>query len=84
MNREGFLQWIFSRKWVRYLGNVSFSFFLYHVLALMLARFLLKRLGLADASFYVPLHLVSALAISLALSSLSFALVEKRYFRARN
>lgn len=81
LHREGFLQWLFSRPWIRYLGNVSFSFYLFHILSLIMSHVLLDRLGLVNSSLFELLHLLVALSITLALATLSFALVEKRYFR---
>lgn len=83
LHRDGFLQWLFSRPWMRYLGNVSFSFYLYQIPALMMARTLLTRLEMTNSSYFALLFFVVAIITLLAMATLSFNLVEKRYFRRK-
>jgi peptidoglycan/LPS O-acetylase OafA/YrhL len=84
---RGFLNKLFCLAPVRMLGNVSYSFFLLHALALIVV---VDHVGPLTTSVGEPLRLLLLMAASFLLAALaaicSYCIFERRYFerRARN
>lgn len=80
----GFLNWIFSRPWLRFIGNVSFSFYLVHATVIDIVFFLYRQTSMEyrrDDCLIVGA--IVCLGVSLLAATLIYYLVERRYFTAR-
>lgn len=80
----GFLNRMFQNCWLRYLGNISYSFYLMHGLAIELVTGHLAK-GLVEYGIAVYLVVTFGLALLLAVvfSTALFLLTEKPYFSRR-
>jgi peptidoglycan/LPS O-acetylase OafA/YrhL len=81
--RMGWLEW----KPIHYLGSVSYGFYMYHSLAIVFALYLFNKTGLGVGSFWgigsdIALYVV-ATGIGVALSALSYELLERRMARLK-
>jgi len=78
---DGFLNRLFRIRWFRYLGNISYSFYLMHGLAIELV---MGHLAEGFVEFGIAVYLVAtfglALLLAVALSTVLFLLTEKPYF----
>lgn len=81
----GFLNKIFSLKPLRYLGNISYSFYLVHVTAIAVVfGYVLKLLELQAGLSSLLLLLIGSFALATSISILLFVLVERLYFRHKS
>jgi exopolysaccharide production protein ExoZ len=78
---RGVLFKLFTLKPLRYFGNISFSFYLFQILSIMIARPIVNQLGLDSILLYFICHMVLSLGISSALATATFIVLEKPYFR---
>lgn len=80
----GFLNRIFRTRWLRYMGNISFSFYLMHGLAieLVMVHFTNIFSGLNGVFFFVTTF-GFALVLGIGLATGLFLLTEKPYFTRR-
>ena len=69
VNGKGLLQWMFDRGPLRYLGKISFSFYLWHPCVLMVLRN--TELGLPDAAVFWLMF-----CLTVALAHTSYRLIE--------
>lgn len=79
-NGHGFLNKLFSLKILRYFGNISFSFYLYHLLALRITAAALTYFNITRFTEFAIGYFIGGLGIALLLSSVSFWLFERPYF----
>lgn len=78
---QGFLNKVFSIKPFRYLGNISYSFYLMHPLAIMIVMQFLVRPNQWSASIINQvLFLLTTLVLSWLLATGLFLIAEKPYF----
>jgi len=76
-------RWVAWRPW-RYLGNISYSFYLVHGLGIELAMNVHRSGGAGlGGPIYLVTTLVSSLVIGLALATVLFLVAEKPYFTWR-
>lgn len=80
---EGWLNRIFSNKWLRYFGNISFSFYIYHPLGLGIAHLALDGYERLTDIGYLVLFTAVSFGTSLVLATLSYVGVERLYFTSR-
>lgn len=80
INGHGMLNRIFSLRPLRYLGNISFSFYLYHTLGLKIAASILKALSVTGFVPYAISYFLIGFSLALVLATLSFWLLERPYF----
>ena len=83
---DGFLNTIFQAKWLRYMGNISYSFYLMHGLAIELIMVTLSPVfsGMGQGIYFATTF-CAALLLGIVFSTLLFLLTEKPYFtRKRN
>jgi exopolysaccharide production protein ExoZ len=78
---DGFLSKIFQFKWLRYMGNISYSFYLMHGLAIELIMVNLAPIftGMGKIMYFTTTFF-SALLLGIVLSTILFLLTEKPYF----
>lgn len=81
LNVKGALSCLFSNQIMRYLGNISFSFYIFHPLGLMLSRDALVLLDISNNNVYFLFYFLFSFVISLFLSMLCFVFIEKQYFK---
>jgi peptidoglycan/LPS O-acetylase OafA/YrhL len=81
---SGWLNRLFSNPILRYLGNISFSFYIYHPLALRLTHSILDKLGNWSNDIYLIGLTIISLTLSLVFAALSYVLIERLYFTARH
>lgn len=81
LHGNGVLSRVLSLAPVRYFGNISFSFYLFHLLGLSVSRDILALLGIQNDWVYFSLYCFLSFTISFALSALCFVFVEKQYFK---
>lgn len=81
---DGFLNKLFQLKWLRYMGNISYSFYLMHGLAIELVMVNLSPVfsGMGKG-MYFAMTFCAALLLGIVLSTLLFLLTEKPYFTRR-
>jgi len=84
INSQGWLARFFSLKALRYFGNISFSFYLFHPLGLTISHEIIISANVQNNYAYFVLYFIFSLLISLALSILCFSFVEKQYFKNKN
>lgn len=78
---KGFLNRFFSILPLRWLGNISYSFYLMHILGVQIVIYMFPLLsGLYEPIFLAVTFLLS-FAISVAISTLLFVVAERPYFR---
>lgn len=73
------LSGLLTSRPIQNLGQMAYSIYLSHMLVIVLSLALLNRLGLAASPVSAPLLLVMALIGTLAVSTVSFRLVEKPF-----
>lgn len=83
INSNGILARILSKKPLRYFGNISFSFYLFHLLGLTASRGVLSRFQIESDYIFFGLYFALSFLIAFCLSALCFAFVEKQYFSNR-
>src|SRR5262249_28865838 len=83
LHSRGVLYRLFSLRPLRFLGNISYSFYLLQPVGLLIARTAIAPLHLSGYSWLLAL-VVSGFAATIALASASFALLERPYFRFRH
>jgi exopolysaccharide production protein ExoZ len=78
---DGFLNTIFQIKWLRYMGNISYSFYLMHGLAIELIMVNSSSVfsGMGNG-MYLAITFCAALLLAIVLATLLFLLTEKPYF----
>jgi peptidoglycan/LPS O-acetylase OafA/YrhL len=76
----GFLKDLFSRRIVRYFGNISLSFYLIHGLCLYLVFRAVRYDPAHSVVTYAVVIFVLGMALSIISASVLFVAVEKRYF----
>ncbi|RLQ20765.1 acyltransferase [Seongchinamella sediminis] len=80
LNVDGWLRRIFSWRWIRYFGNISFSFYIYHPLGLSVATAILTSYtGLGNLSYFTAFAILS-FGFSVLFATASYLLVERLYF----
>ena len=84
LNVDGALSRFLSMKPLRYFGNISFSFYMFHHLALAIAKQILGGVNIDSNIVYLILFIVLSLMIALTLSVLCFIFVEKQYFKNKD
>jgi exopolysaccharide production protein ExoZ len=78
---DGFLNRLFRVKWLRYLGNMSYSFYLMHGLALEIIMVNLSpRFSGMGKLMFLATTFSAALLLGVVLSTILFLLTEKPYF----
>jgi peptidoglycan/LPS O-acetylase OafA/YrhL len=78
---NGWLSWLFSLRWLRYMGNCSYSFYLMHGLAIEMVfqqTDTWLRQGPAWSSFLVSFS--AALGLAILFATALFLVAEKPYF----
>jgi peptidoglycan/LPS O-acetylase OafA/YrhL len=84
MYGTGFLNTIFSFTPLRFIGNVSFSFYLIHATVIDIVFWLYRQTPMEwKRDDCLVLGLVLCLGISLLLASLIYVTTERRYFKAK-
>jgi peptidoglycan/LPS O-acetylase OafA/YrhL len=83
---ENWLKRVLSKPTPRKLGTISYSFYLYHSICLVLVlRFVLVWMGIKDdPRIAVPAYFTLSLLLTVAVSLLSYRLLEAPYFRAQS
>jgi peptidoglycan/LPS O-acetylase OafA/YrhL len=81
---EGWLYRLFSLTPLRYLGNISFSFYLMHGLAIEVVMYLYRDAfaGL-DGTMFLTLTFAICFLLSLVLSTVLFLIAERPYFQLK-
>lgn len=80
----GYLNRLFSFRWLRYLGNVSYSFYLIHAVTIStFLHFFRSPLKTQPPISAFVVIAGATFALSLVLSIILFIGIEKRYFRRR-
>jgi exopolysaccharide production protein ExoZ len=81
---EGWLYRLFSLTLLRYLGNISFSFYLMHGLAIEVVMYRYREAfaGL-DGTMFLTLTFAICLLLSLVLSTALFLIAERPYFQLK-
>ena len=64
---------------MRYLGKISYGIYVYHALALAVAVKLLKSFSI----YHTPLHFLLGIILTVSISSVSYALLEKPFLRLK-
>ena len=80
LNSAGKLQKFFSNNILRYFGNISFSFYLFHPLGLAFAKDLLLVFNVKNDYAYFVYYLAISFTLTSIISTACFVLIEKRYF----
>lgn len=83
LHGRGALCALFSATPLRLFGNISYSFYLLHVLGIHLANDLLRSMMVPTGLAYAALLLILGLAFSLTLAVASFVALERPYFLLR-
>jgi peptidoglycan/LPS O-acetylase OafA/YrhL len=74
----------FSMQWLRWVGNLSYGIYVFHILLLPVITILARRLAPhASAMLFNAVQLVIAAIVSLAAATLSFHLYERRFLRLK-
>jgi peptidoglycan/LPS O-acetylase OafA/YrhL len=80
LDRESGLSWLLGRRWLQYLGRISYSLYLVHPFVLFLLIFAARRLG--SGAPWSPtaalVFVVLGVGLSVALAGLSYEFVERR------
>ncbi|GFE91027.1 acyltransferase family protein [Steroidobacter agaridevorans] len=82
LHAGGALSRLFTWRPLRLIGNISYSFYLLHPTALLIARMLIAPLHLEGWSWLLALAVIG-FALSMAMASVSFVLLERPYFLLR-
>lgn len=77
---DGYLSKLFAWQPMRSFGNISFSFYLFHLLALTLSRDVLAPFSIASDVVYFLAYFALSFLLSFVFSLLCFSFVEKNYF----
>lgn len=78
---SGFLNHLFQVRWLRYLGNISYSFYLMHGLAIELVMgHVAKSLVHYGTGIYLVATFAMAFVLAVVFSTILFLLTEKPYF----
>ena len=82
---SGFLRRLFEYKWLRYMGNISYSFYLMHGLAIELVMINMTPFfsGMSKG-MYFALTFPATLVLGIIISTLLFLLTEKPYFTRKD
>lgn len=72
--QSGYLSKLISNKWLFYLGEISFSFYIFHQIVIRYFRFINTRVNITDNTV---LMVFLILMLSLGISVLSYELIEK-------
>ena len=84
MYGTGFLNTIFSFALLRFIGNVSFSFYLIHATVIDIVFWLYRQTPMEwKRDDCLVLGFVICLGVSLLLASLIYVTTERRYFKAK-
>ncbi|MCC6201482.1 MAG: acyltransferase [Gammaproteobacteria bacterium] len=83
IHSDGWLNQLFSNRWLRYFGNISFSFYIYHPLGLSVAHAVLERYPGWTHGKYLAGFIVLSFASSTVFAVLSYVFVERLYFSSR-
>ena len=80
----GILNKFFSLNILRYLGNISYSFYLMHLLSIYFSmNFIVAHLNTELTSLRFIIFITSAFFLTIIISSISFLLMEKPYFKRK-
>lgn len=80
LNKDGFLNKLFSIHIIRGFGNISYSFYLYHYICLVFVMDVLKNFKFPSFWVLSTTYFGLAFLLSVAVATLSFWLVERPYF----
>ena len=83
LNSGGNLTKLFSNNILRYFGNISFSFYLFHPLGLSLAKDLLLILNIKNDYAYFIYYLAISFTLTSLISAICFVFIEKSYFNQK-
>lgn len=68
---------------LRYLGKISYGFYVYHILCIKISHVLVPHLGLQNAVLIDLTIWLGALALTIALSMMSYAVFEKPFLHLK-
>ena len=83
LNSGGILTKLFSNNILRYFGNISFSFYLFHPLGLSFAKDLLLILNIKNDYAYFIYYSAISFTLTSLISATCFVLIEKSYFNQK-
>ena len=75
---KGYLSDLLSNRYLIYLGEISFGFYMIHQLVIRYDHFFLKKMGLGQESI---LNIVSVFILTILVSAISFEYYEKKMNR---
>lgn len=81
LNFRGKLYHLFSLKIMRYFGNISFSFYLFHPLGLDISKDILLALNIQSDFIYLVSLLLFSFTLTTLISAVCFTLIEQQYFK---
>ncbi|MFZ1547747.1 MAG: acyltransferase [Candidatus Nitrotoga sp.] len=81
LNFRGALYHLLSLRVLRFFGNISFSFYLFHPLGLIISKSVLFELNIQNNYSYLLLFFIISLIITTIISTACFVLIEQQYFK---